>query len=913
LTTAAVSERERTVSSAETNGNIAHATPIEAAVQALGTNLERGLSSDEAARRLAEYGPNALQEQPRPGFWTLLLRQFANFLVLILIAASVVSLFLGEFVDAAAIITIVALNAVLGVVQESKAEEAIAALKKMAVPEASVLRDGELQVIPAADLVPGDVVLVEAGNHIPADLRLVEAANLRVDESALTGESVAVAKDANVVLDKAAMLGDRANCAYLGTTVTYGRGRGVVVATGMQTQIGRIAEMIQSYEEEETPLQRRLDQLGKWLGIGALAFCALVFMVGALEGRDLLEMFLVAVSLAIAAVPEGLPAVVTICLALGLQRMVQRHALIRRLPAVETLGSATVICSDKTGTLTQNEMTVTRIYVDGKEVEVTGQGYEPEGEFLIDGTPIDPLEDPALKLLLTAATLANEAKLQRSHSNGDIFWKIVGDPTEGALVVAAAKAGIWQENLAKTQKRVAEAPFDSERKRMATVHLDESDRGRYVVYVKGAPDVLLDLSTHVLEEGEKRPLTPEAREKIVEHNHKLAQQALRVLAIAYRETDELPDNPNPDDLERDLTFVGLLGMIDPARPEVKAAIQKAREAGIRTCMVTGDYKDTAVAIANQLGLFETGDEVLNGAEISQLSDDQLAELAPRVRVYARVSPAHKVRIVEALRKHGHVVAMTGDGVNDAPAVKRADIGAAMGIAGTDVTKETADMVLTDDNYASIVAAVEEGRIIYSNIRKFVYYLLSCNVGEILIVFLATLVGWPVPLTAIQLLVLNLLTDGGPALALGLEKGDPDIMQRPPRPPTEPILNADMRIGIAIQSVAITAATLVAYVLGLHWYADDPTRARGLAFATLTIALFRIGVFSNKYMQYAVLSSLAILALIFYVPPLQTVFDTWALPLSVWLMILPLTLVPAAVAEVTKLFLRRRSQKDNLLA
>ena len=895
-----------------------HALPIDEVAQALRTERVRGLSDQEAKLRLSQYGPNSLREAPRPSFWLLLLRQFNNFLVIILIAASLISLVLGEFIDATAIMAIVVLNTILGVVQESKAEEALAALKKMAAPEATVVRDGHVRTIPAADLVPGDVVILEAGDFIPADLRLTEAVNLRIDESPLTGESVAVEKDAHVLVDEYAAQGDRRNSAYLGTTITYGRGRGIVVATGMKTQIGHIAEMIESYEEEETPLQRRLDQLGKWLGIGALGICGIVFLLGVVEGRNVLEMFLVAVSLAIAAVPEGLPAVVTICLALGLQRMVRRHALIRHLPAVETLGSATAICSDKTGTLTQNEMTVVRIYVDGKEVEVSGRGYEPYGEFTFRGQPIDPKEDPSLSLLLTGAALCNDARLERGAGDDKPSWAMIGDPTEGAMLVAAAKAGLWQEALAEEHMRVAEIPFDSERKRMTTVHPD-SREAHYIAYVKGAPDVLLELSTAVLRDGKPMPITEEAKGEILEHNRALARQALRVLAIAYRELDYLPDKPTPADLERDLVFVGLLGMIDPARPEVREAIKVARRAGISTYMVTGDYKDTAVAIAKELDLIADDELVLSGAEISQIDDDTFNEMAPKVHVYARVSPEHKVRLVEALRHNGHVVAMTGDGVNDAPAVKRANIGVAMGITGTDVTKQTADMVLTDDNYASIVAAVEEGRIIYSNIRKFVYYLLSCNVGEILIVFVATLLGWPVPLTAIQLLVLNLLTDGAPALALGLERGDPDIMERPPRDPKEPILNHEMLLGIAVQAVAITSATLTAYLLGWHWYPSDPDMARTMAFATLTISelfraytarseyfsVFRIGIFANKYMQYAVLISLALIGVMFYFPPLHRVFDTRSLTLAHWLDILPLTLVPSLAAEITKaVFLRR---------
>ncbi len=895
---------------------VAHTLPIAETAALLGTDVNRGLSAAEASTRLSQFGPNELQEAPRPGLWQLLLRQFKSFLVIILVVACVISVLLGEWIDAIAILTIVVLNSVLGVVQESRAEEALAALKKMAAPDANVIRDGHALTIPASELVPGDVVLLEAGDFVPADVRLIEVANLRVDESALTGESVPVEKDPKALADNNAALGDRHSMGFLGTTVVYGRGRGMVISTGMVTQIGQIAAMIQSFEDEETPLQRRLDQLGKWLGIAALVVSGIVFILGTLGGEDILEMFMVAVSLAIAAVPEGLPAVVTICLALGLQRMVKRHALIRNLPAVETLGSATTICSDKTGTLTQNQMTVVRVYVDGLEAKVSGRGYEPSGDFIGPEGKLDAAAHPQLSLLLTGSALCNDSQLERGDGNEG--WGIRGDATEAALVVAAAKAGLWKKALTEEHNRVAEAPFDSTRKRMATVHPDGA-AGRYVVYVKGAPDILVDLSTRLVTAEGIVEMTPERKAEILERNRQMAGQALRVLGVAYRETNDLSDNPTPEDLEHDLAFVGLLGMIDPPRPEVRTAIQVARRAGLGTYMVTGDYRETAVAIGRDLGLMNEGDLVLSGAEISEIPDDEFVKIAPKVRVYARVSPEHKVRLVEALRANGHVVAMTGDGVNDAPAVKRANIGVAMGITGTDVTKQTADMVLTDDNYASIVAAIEEGRIIYSNIRKFVYYLLSCNVGEILIVFIATLLGWPIPLTAIQLLVLNLLTDGAPALALGLEKGDPDIMDRPPRPVTEPILNREMLVGIAVQAVAIAAATLTAYRLGMYWFPDDIGMARAMAFATLTLSelfraytarseyfsVFKIGFFSNRFMQYAVLVSITILVLMFYVPALHDVFDTRALTFAHWLDILPLALVPSVAAEATKALLLRR--------
>jgi len=884
----------------------------------LDTHLQRGLTAEEAAHRLAHYGPNQLREIPRPGFWRMLLDQFNNFLVLILIAASLVSLLLGDYVEAIAILAIVILNTVLGVVQESKAEEALAALKRMTAPEARVIRDGHRQTIPAQEVVPGDLILLESGNYVPADVRLVESVNLQIDEASLTGESIPVRKRAEVVLDGEIPLGDRSNSAYMGTLLTYGRGRGVVFATGMHTQIGLIAEMIQSYEEEPTPLQVKLNQLGRWLGVICLSVCGVVFLVGLLRGVRWLEMFLVAVSLAIAAVPEGLAAVVTIVLALGMQRMIKRHALLRKLPAVETLGSATIICADKTGTMTQNQMVVVRLWADDSLLVVTGEGYHPEGEFRRDGQPVDLEEYPGAQLLLRGALLCNDAYLETSGLDTERTYRLVGDPTEGALVVAAAKAGLWKEEMEEVQPRLAEIPFEAERKRMTTIHPDPITKS-YIAYIKGAPDVVLQLCDRVYLRGREEPLNPERREEIVQVNASLASQALRLLGVAYRRLKALPEEPQADQVERDLVFVGLLGMIDPPRPEVREAIALARRAGIRTVMITGDYPDTAMAIAKDLELFRKDGGLLTGAELDRMDEVEFAGRVEELDVYARVSPQHKVRIVEALKEKGHVVAMTGDGANDAPALKRADIGVAMGVTGTDVSKETADMVLTDDNYASIVSAVEEGRIIYSNIRKFVFYLLSCNVAEILVIFLAMMVGWPLPLTAIQLLVLNLITDGAPALALGLEKGEPDIMERPPRPVGEPVINREMGWGIIIQGIAITTITLIAFRVGLDWFPDNLSAAQTMAFATLSISellraytsrserysVWSIGPLSNRYMQWAVLASLVILLAIIYLPFLDPIFDTAFLGWGEWAVMIPLLLLPSVAAEATKLFLRRQ--------
>ncbi len=912
-----------------------HALEAEEVLQQLRAPSEKGLSTAEAEQRLSDFGPNELTEAPGTTFWQMLWEQFANFVVILLIVAAIISAVLGDFVEAAAIMAIVILNAALGVFQERRAEQSLAALRKLAAPDALVLRDGSRRPIPASQVVPGDIVLLDAGNYVPADIRLLEAINLRVEEAALTGESVPVQKDATSRLESDIPLGDRKNTVFMGTMVNYGRGRGVVVATGMRTQIGMIAEMLQSVVQEPTPLQRRLDQLGRSLGWAALAVCGLVFLVGWLQGYNPLDMFIIAVSLAIAAVPEGLPAVVTISLALGMREMIKRNALIRRLSSVETLGSATVICSDKTGTLTQNEMTATAMWVNGQSFEITSNGYSPQGEFLVDGKPIDPVDYQAALTTLWIAALNNDADIEVSGSS-DMrqTYRMVGDPTEGALIVAAAKAGARAKDLNLAYPRVQEIPFDSARKRMTTVHVlheprtedlspfaDEDPKDRdYVITVKGAPDVVLDLCTHYQRMDDYAiPLDQAKREAILSANDRMTEGALRVLGMAYRVVTGRPEEITPENLEHDLTFVGLVGMIDPPRSEVPPALEKGRKAGIRTIMITGDYPRTAQAIAESIGLMQAGHHVLTGPELNKMDDNALEDQVEETDVYARVSPEHKLRIVEALQANGEVVAMTGDGVNDAPSIKRADIGIAMGITGTDVAKESADMVLTDDNYASIISAVEQGRVIYSNIRKFVYYLLSCNLAEIATIFIGTLVTRSSPLTAIQLLWLNLITDGAPALALATEKGDPDIMDHPPRPTSEPIINRFMQAGIAIQTVAITAATLTAYFIGLSLFPDQIEIAETMAFVSLSLSellraytarserlpVHKIGIFSNRLMNYAVIFSGILLLAVVYVPFLNPVFDTVPLSWDQWRYVLPLLFIPAIAAELTKIVAARR--------
>lgn len=951
---------------------------------------ENGLTTKEAAKRLSFYGPNQLVEAPRPGFWAKLWAQLNNFVVILLLVAAVISGLIGvqeyqhtgevaEFVEAGAILLIVVLNAVLGLVQEGKAEEALASLKKMSAPDAQVLRNGRRISIPSHELVPGDMVYLEAGNYVPADVRLIEAINLRVEEASLTGESLPVQKNASALLEKNVPIGDRKNTAFMGTTISYGRGRGVVTDTGMRTQLGLIAEMLSSVETEETPLQKRLDELGKTLSILSLFLVTIVFIVAIFNytdfgllfsapadyfaeySKDITDAFIIAISLAIAAVPEGLPAVVTISLALGMREMVRHHALIRKLSSVETLGSATVICSDKTGTLTQNEMTVTQLWVDGRFVDVSGTGYVPEGVFSIGGKKIKFKNYPAVLTALWLGVLNNDALIEPTGESGEeVTYRIVGDPTEGALLVAAAKAGGFHDELEKAYPREGEIPFDSERKRMITVHdvdvprvedlspfTDERYQDWDIITIKGAPDMVLDLCTEYQGiDDNPQPLTNAARNRIKNANDNMTKGALRVLGVAYRLERDVPDEgASAEELERDLVFVGLIGMIDPARLEVRPALENAKKAGIRTIMITGDFPNTAQAIAEDIGLMRPGKKVLSGADLDQLSDEDLIREIEETDVFARVSPEHKMRIVDALQANDEVVAMTGDGVNDAPAIKKADIGVAMGITGTDVAKETADMVLTNDNYAAIVHAVEQGRIIYGNIRKFVFFLLSSNAAEIMIIFLATLAGLPAPLTAIQLLWLNLVTDGAPALALAMEKGDPDIMENKPRPKNEPIIHGPMRLGIIIQTFTQTTAVLTAFALGLLWHLEagasvpagvnpisyllqhdwrgiDVQTAETMAFVTLSLAelfraytvrsekvsLRRIGIFSNKYMQYAVGFSMALIILVVNIPFLQPIFNTHFLNVTEWGVVLGLALIPAISEEITKFFLRRQSKK-----
>ncbi|MDD4271064.1 MAG: cation-translocating P-type ATPase, partial [Thermoguttaceae bacterium] len=781
-----------------------------------------GLSRPEAARRLAEYGPNELQSVHRTSPWTILFAQFKNVLIVILLIATVLSAFLGHPIEAIAIAVIVLFAVLLGFVQEYRADRAIEALRQMAAPTTTALRDGEEVEIAARDLVPGDVILLRAGDKIPADARLIEAVNLQIEEASLTGESVPVEKHAAPLADAELAVGDRRNMAYAGTAATYGRGRAIVVATGMSTEFGKIARMLETIDVGRTPLQENLDKVGVVLARAALVVVGIIVALGLLRGQPLLEMLVFGIALAVAVVPEALPAVVTISLAIGVQRMVKRHALMRRLPAVETLGSTSVICSDKTGTLTKDQMTIRKIFSAGQMLEVSGAGYAPDGEFLRAGSVVEP-PGPVMQLL-QAGALASDTHIVRNESDG--LWQVKGDPTEGALVVAASKAGLDKADLDGQFPRVKEIPFTSETKRMTTVH---DGAGVAMACSKGAPEVILASCTRQMTEEGESPLDAGSREAILHAGREMASEALRVLAVASK------SGPMPEDPESEMTFLGIVGMIDPPRPEAKAAIQVCQQAGIRPVMITGDHPLTAQAVARELGLLRSG-RVVIGAELEAMSEDDFARDVESIDVYARVSPAHKLRIVTAWQAKGHIVAMTGDGVNDAPALKKAEIGIAMGITGTDVTKEAAAMTLTDDNFASIVAAVEEGRVVFGNIKKYLMYLISSNIGEIGLMAGATLAGLPLPLSAVQILYVNLATDGLPALALAVDPPDEDLMRRKPRNPRTGIFTRPVVTLMTVGGVWSTVVNLGLFVWARRSGRSD-AEAMTMTFVSLVLIQF----------------------------------------------------------------------------
>lgn len=854
-----------------------HTLPAEEVFQTVDSSSS-GLTSSTAKTRLEEYGPNQLTSGEKKTLLSIFLSQFADMMIWVLLGAALISGLLGEWVDASIILAVVVLNAILGTVQESRAEAALEALKKMAAPAANVVRDGIPQTVPASELVVGDIVLLEAGDSVPADLRLIESAALKVEESALTGESVPVDKAPDPLTDENAPLGDRLNMAYMGTAVTYGRGTGVVVATGMDTQMGRIADQLASTEKEITPLQEKLNQISRLLSIGVLAIAALVFVIGLTAGNEPLQMFLTAVSLAVAAIPEGLVAVVTIVLAMGMSRMAGRGAIIRRLPAVETLGSTQVICSDKTGTLTQNRMTVTQVWTVDEQ------------------------------LLMNVMAECNDSKLNGSG-------EAIGDPTETALIDYVLKQQAWTPEEIRNRERLGEIPFDSNRK-MSTVAVQHPSGKGMRIYVKGAPDVLLGrCKTELFQNGTgvvARELTPESLSAIEQANENMAQQALRVLAFAYKDC-EAADFSMPETVENDLTFIGLTGMIDPPRPEAKEAIRLARRAGIKPVMITGDHKTTAVAIAEDIGILTPGMRAVTGAELEAMSDEELQNQVEEIGVYARVAPEHKSRIVAAWQSKGKTVAMTGDGVNDAPALKGADIGVGMGITGTDVSKQASDMVLTDDNFATIVSAVREGRRIFDNIHKTVRFLLSSNAGEVIAILTATIAGWGL-LKPVHILWINLVTDTFPAIALGMEPAEPDVMERKPRDRSTPFLKTMDWVSIATTGAAEAFLALVAYVLG-----GQGTVGTTMAFLTLSLSqlfaalgfqserhsIFQINPIKHPALWLGFAASTLLQLVVVFVPPLRELFELAVLTSVQWWIVIGLCFAMLAFIELQKLSRRLR--------
>ncbi|MCK4439426.1 cation-translocating P-type ATPase [Candidatus Bathyarchaeota archaeon] len=898
-----------------------HSMEIKEVMHALNVTMN-GLSSEEVQRRLEEFGPNELKKEKRKSPFKLFLEQFTDVLIIILLAATVLSFAVGEPYDAMVIIAIVIACAVLGFTQEYKAEKAIEALKKMTAPTATVLRDGKEVELETSDIVPGDIILLYTGDKVPADARLIEAINTKTDEAPLTGESTPVNKNVKP-LPEETIVSDRRNTVFTGTVVVYGRGKALVTSTGMNTEFGKIAKMVQVTKEEETPLEKRMAHVGKWLGMFCVAVCLFVAGLGIMRGYEFLDMILWGISLAVAAVPEALPAVVTGALAIGMYRMAKENSIVRRLPAVETLGCTSVICSDKTGTLTKGEMTVQRIYINDKALKVTGVGYDPKGDFLFEDKKLDPTKEKEIYTLLKAATLCNDAKLGKVEGR----WAVKGDPTEGALVVVAAKASLWKEEIEKEEPRMSEIPFSSERKRMTTAHKVHGD-GK-IAYMKGAPEIVLEKCKEVYTNGKVRKLTDEKRKQILAVNEAMAIQALRNLGFAYKELPKSTDSLDEED-ENDFVFLGIMGMIDPPREEVKDAIHMCNKAGIKVVMVTGDHKLTAVAVAKALNLVgeKEGEDgkVLTGVELDKIGDEEFGKMVEDLAIYARVSPEHKVRIVKALRAKGYVCAMTGDGVNDAPALKMADIGIAMGITGTEVTKEASDMVLTDDNFATIVRAVKEGREVYENIKKYLTFLLQCNIMEILVLFIAMMLSpeleSALALTTIQILWVNLTTDGLPAIALGVDPGDPDLMEKKPRDPKASVFTRNVKIYLIAVPTLTTALMLIAYFYYEPWLGgNNLIEARTQLFTSIILVelaiaitarslrytVFKVGVFKNKFLWLAILSSLGLQLIVLYTPQLHSVFDVTYPDLFDWIVAIAFTLITFFSIEIGKFITSRRSE------
>ncbi len=854
----------------------------------LNTDMKNGLSSEEAAKRLAESGYNEFEKTKRITLFMKFLNQFKSFMILVLLAAAVISGITGYlegegFTDAIIILVIIMLNAIIGVAQEAKAEKSLEALEKLSAPHCEVIRDGESRIIESRGLVPGDIVVLDAGDSVPADLRLTEAVNLKLQEAALTGESVPVEKNISPVAADAS-IGDRTNMAFSSCSVTYGRGKGIVVETGTATEVGKIAAMIQSVPDMKTPLQKKLDQLGKFLAIASLAICTLIFIIGILYGNDILTMFMTAVSLAAAAIPEGLPAVSTILLAVGVQRLAKRNAIVRNMPSVETLGSVTVICSDKTGTLTQNRMTVMKTYLDGQLKDT------------------DHISE-TVTLMIQTGILANDGKVIEDAGG----TREIGDPTETALLTFGLKQGIRKESLEESMPRVAEVPFDSDRKLMSVVNRNSA--GKLTVSVKGGMDERLERCDRIYDNGAVRQLTEKDRTRLAEANLDMAGQALRILAMATKEIEAIPDEVTSETIENELIFIGMAGMIDPPRGEVRDSVAECRAAGIKPVMITGDHKTTATAIASSLGIMESGDIALTGSDVEKMSDGELMKEAPRTSVFARVSPEHKVRIVRAFRNNGNIVAMTGDGVNDAPALKLADIGVAMGITGTDVSKEAADVILADDNFATIVSSVSEGRRIYDNILKAIQFMLSTNLGEIMVLFVAAICNWAAPLLPIQILWINLVTDSLPALSLSFDPAEKDVMRRKPADPRKGILTGPFILRLLFQGTLIAALTLTAYKIGLRTSLEA---AETMTFATLAFSQMSIifsirsktqsavkGLFSNLYLAGAVVVVIILMLGVMLIPAVQPIFHVIPLTTVQWYWVIGLSLGALACNEILK--------------